>query len=194
MKLILITNPTPIKGEYDSIFALFDLGLELLHIRKPEFKEDDIRRFLDHIPASYYFKMVLHHHVHIAEEYGLKGVHHTMRTSYIPEFKGSQSKSFHGIEELKQNEFDYDYGFISPVYNSISKPGYKSGFSQNELELLPTLTNIPLFALGGIEPSKVRSLKGLGFEGVVVLGAIWREIEFAELMKKFKIFQLLCKQ
>ena len=41
--LIVISNPTPIAHEAKYINALFDEGLELLHIRKPEATVDDIR-------------------------------------------------------------------------------------------------------------------------------------------------------
>jgi thiamine monophosphate synthase len=36
------------------------------------------------------------------------------------------SGSFHSWEEIRANRFPYTYVFISPVYDSISKAGYKA--------------------------------------------------------------------
>jgi thiamine-phosphate pyrophosphorylase len=37
--MIVITNPIAIENEINTIHALFECGLELLHVRKPDFQE-----------------------------------------------------------------------------------------------------------------------------------------------------------
>jgi thiamine-phosphate pyrophosphorylase len=68
--------------------------------------------------------------------------------------------------------------FLSPIFNSISKVGYKSNFP--EQELAEQMRNIPpdykirIIALGGITPQNIAQLQHLGFGGVAVIGSLWK--------------------
>lgn len=44
--MIIITSPIQIANEINTIHALFENGLELLHIRKPDFSETEMKTFV----------------------------------------------------------------------------------------------------------------------------------------------------
>jgi thiamine-phosphate pyrophosphorylase len=71
---------------------------------------------------------------------------------------------------------DYDYLFLSPIFHSISKIGYGSHFTSNELQRASNegVIDSRVVALGGVTPDKVDYLKRLGFGGVAMCGAIYR--------------------
>ena len=75
--LIVISNATAVANEARYINAIFDEGLEVLHIRKPEASVDDIRELLEKINSKYYNQIALHQHHEIASEYGIKRWHFT---------------------------------------------------------------------------------------------------------------------
>ena len=56
MKLILMTRPDFFVEESQIITALFDEGLELLHVRKPESEPVYSERLLSLIPDNYHKK------------------------------------------------------------------------------------------------------------------------------------------
>lgn len=60
MKLIAITLPCFFEGEAEAIRLLMEDGLDLLHLRKPEGKEEDFRRLLSALPQQCRARMVLH--------------------------------------------------------------------------------------------------------------------------------------
>ena len=60
MKLILMTRPDFFVEESQIITALFDEGLELLHVRKPESEPVYSERLLSLIPDNYHKIFVLH--------------------------------------------------------------------------------------------------------------------------------------
>lgn len=64
----------------------------------------------------------------------------------------------------------YDYLTLSPIYDSISKEGYKSSFERKDLE--NEIRNLPIdvIALGGVTPDKFEELKAIGFAGAAMLG------------------------
>ena len=75
MKPIVICYPTQLDKEVEAINALFEAGLEVLHVRKPAYSEADMIAFIDSIDAKYHDKVALHSNLHLVELKGLRGVH-----------------------------------------------------------------------------------------------------------------------
>ena len=44
--MVVISNPTLVKNEINLIHSLFAEGLELFHVRKPDFSETEMKAFL----------------------------------------------------------------------------------------------------------------------------------------------------
>lgn len=174
-QLIAITAPACFPEEGKIITALFEAGLERLHLRKPDAGKETLSALIGQIPGRFYPRIVLHGHFGLANEYALGGVHLNRRNPEAPPcFSGSISRSCHSIRELDEWK-SLDYLFLSPVFPSISKEGYGSGFARHELERATErgIITPKVFALGGMDVPHIRQLKGLGFGGAAVLGALW---------------------
>lgn len=174
-QLILITVPYLFHGEREIITRLFEEGLQRLHLRKPDCEEADLCRLLEEIPTSYHPQIVLHDHLPLAVRYGLGGVHLNRRNPHPPKgFSGTISRSCHTIEELECYK-QLDYLFLSPIFASISKEGYGSGFPMEQLQEASEqgIIHEKIIALGGIDCSTLPQLRNLSFGGVAVLGAVW---------------------
>lgn len=179
MKLALFTTPEDLLSEIDSLEHLLEEGVDFLHVRKDNKDHEYMTKIINHIPKKYRPQVVLHGHRNIAEHYGLGGLHHKTGTVYLEDCQTDfQTKAFHSIEEIKACKKPYEYGFLSPIFNSISKPGYDAKFKEDELKdfLNSKQKPFPIFALGGIEESTIDKARELGFDGVGVLGAIWSQI------------------
>ena len=102
----------------------------------------------------------------------------------------SQFPKFHSLEELENHKEKYEYAFLSPIFDSISKVGYKSKFDLQELKrkspLLLGEGQGGVIALGGIDESKIEICRQLGFAGVAVLGAIWQSENPSEKFLRIK--------
>src|ERR1035437_3381702 len=132
--IIVISHSVPLKEELQIIRQLFDEGLEIFHLRKKDYSESELQKFIEAIPEEHFSKIVLHSHYHLSGEYGLKGIH--VPCTFKGEASGRRlSVSFHALEEIQKFEIPFDYGFLSPVFNSISKDRYKSRFDLNEVKL-----------------------------------------------------------
>jgi thiamine-phosphate pyrophosphorylase len=64
---------------------------------------------------------------------------------------------------------------LSPIFDSISKVGYKSAFTNDELLKASKdgIIDERVIALGGITPDKIPYLRELNFGGVAMLGSIY---------------------
>ena len=185
-QLIIISNPEKVPGEAGIINALFESGLEVFHLRKPAYSESETEALIQEIEPRFRARVVLHQHYSLASRYQLKGIHFTgwfvshcfARLDDLYKEAKQQamtvSSSKHQLAELKVLEVPYDYVFLSPVFDSISKAGYKSSFADLE-SVLPYKKHTRLIALGGIALDKIARIKFMGFDGAAVLGTIWQQ-------------------
>ncbi len=190
-KLIVITPPQSVKNESEELVGLFKAGLQILHIRKPSFSKVELRNYLLKIPSKYHPKLVIHSHYPLLKEFKLKGIHLTEKTrkKKLPlNFKRKEhslSASFHSITDVKRSKRKFDYVFLSPVFDSISKKGYRSKFSEEQLKkLLKEFKNV--IALGGTDPATLRSLQKLNFSGAATLGSIWESKDAVKAYKNLR--------
>ena len=84
--------------------------------------------------------------------------------------------------------------FLSPIFQSISKERYGSGFSLDGLRNAKGIIDDKVIALGGICPRTITKLKDIPFGGVAVLGALWGNdpslLVADQLIKQFKRLQV----
>ncbi len=178
MKPVVISAPGALPSEIDLTHALFQAGLALFHLRKPAFGESDLREYLDSFSKEERGRMVLHHHHPLCAEYGLRGVHGTAIDTE-PEEPFQRSRSCHSLDELSQIKKGTSYVFLSPVFDSISKPGYLSAFEFQAVKAAlqmyrQTEHSACVIALGGINSNNAATAREMGFDGVAVLGSVWQ--------------------
>lgn len=195
MKLILLSTPYFFVEEHQILNALFDEGLEVLHLRKPQSEPVYSERLLTLIPESFRKRIVVHDHFYLKNEYSLRGIHLNQRNPQLPpKYKGHISCSCHTAEEVLAHKRACNYVFFSPVFNSISKEGYASQFTPADLRELAARKVIDrkVMALGGVTLQNVAQLKDYGFGGAVILGDIWNRFsihsaqDFKELILHFR--------
>ena len=177
MRLIAITSPGLVPGEAFEICRLLDDGFDLVHLRKPGAPYGACSRLLDSIPTSYHSRIVTHEHFSLCSRYGLHGIHLNRRNPSVPGgFCGSVSCSCHSLDEARERKADMDYVFLSPVFDSISKNGYRSAFSYARLRDAADrgVIDEKVVALGGVTFDKIPLLSSLHFGGAAMLGAIWK--------------------
>ena len=180
MKLIVVTTPTFFVEEDKIITALFEEGLDILHLRKPETPAMYSERLLTLIPEKYHRRIVTHEHFYLKEEFNLMGIHLNARNPSEPhDYAGHVSCSCHSVEEVKNRKHFYDYVFMSPIYDSISKVNYYSTYTAEELREAQKakIIDSKVMALGGINEVNLLEIKDFGFGGAVVLGDLWNRFD-----------------
>lgn len=187
-QLIVLTPPDFIEHEAKLLTALFEAGMTHLHIRKPGCTALELEKLIRQLPERYYASIVLHDHFILTMTYKLGGIHLNRRNTDIPEgFIGSVSKSCHSWDELVDIA-TYSYVFLSPIFTSISKEGYDSAFTLQELEqaAAKSLINEKVIALGGMDSATIPFIANLPFGGVAVLGALWERRYVTNLVERFR--------
>lgn len=177
MLTIAITYPYAIDKEDVIIRHLLANGFDIVHLRKPDANIDYCRELLGRLTPSELACIVVHDYYALYEEYALRGVHlnHNI-SSYPPHYRGTRTRSCHSFDEVVKYKEECDFLFLSPIFDSISKRGYLSKFSHNELlnASIRGIIDDKVVALGGVTPDKISYLKSLHFGGAAMLGALGR--------------------
>ena len=193
--LVVISNPTPIAHEAELINGLFEEGLEVLHLRKPDAQIDEIRSLLKQINAKHYHRIALHQHHEIADDFGIKRLHYTelkrKKEAHSTLPGGVLSTSIHEVDEYQALPVVFEYTFFGPVFDSISKSGYTSKIS-NDFVFPYKIGHPKVIAIGGIDATNIHRVKQMHFSGAAVLGTIWAKPE--KSIDRFKILQKTWKQ
>ena len=181
--IIVISSPDHIPNEAEKIQALFEAGIEIIHLRKPDWTREALLGLIKSVKPSNLKKLVIHSHYDLIETYNLKGIHFTEKyrnelsdiqlkgLATVLKRKGmTLSTSFHHFKDLNEQGNRFDYAFLSPVFDSISKAGYQSQLNLEELknDFQTMQTNTKVYALGGITAENIPLLEGIGFEGIAL--------------------------
>lgn len=179
MNWIVITSPSFFEGEAFFIEALLDAGVDTVHLRKPSWSIDEYTSLIEEIPCNCRGNIVIHDYFSLCGEYGLKGIHLNSRNPSVPSgHGGSISISCHSLSQLNEAKEIYDYAFISPIFDSVSKQGYKSAFDAETLADASRegVISSQAVALGGVDLERIPFLKDLNFGGAAMLGCIWNRV------------------
>ena len=188
MNIVVISSTDKFHSEINSVVKLFEAGLEVFHIRKPKFGREKMEEYIKLIPKKYHSQIVIHTHHALAKKYKLMGVHLTrkhrkrkwqtswrIRMMKMRNPKFVVTRSFHKLSDILDEKRKYNYVFLTPIYEGISKKSHSGGFSKRALMKALENSVSPVFGLGGISADKIEDLKQLGFAGAALLGSIWAE-------------------
>lgn len=194
--IVLIAPEKDVLNEIDILYQLFDAGLMFYHLRKPLKNEDEIRNYLKQIDKKYHKNIVVHQHHNLIKEFDLKGVHLQEKfrinlgadfQKYVNRFRNNDftvSSSFHHPNSIEECSVILDYYLLSPVFNSISKKGYKGkGFEVKKIDK-------KIIGMGGVTADNLTEIKAKGFQGAGILGGIWDTENPLEAFLKIKNRQI----
>ncbi|WP_027378860.1 thiamine phosphate synthase [Chryseobacterium daeguense] len=186
--IIVITPEERIQNEAEIINELFQEGLDLLHIRKYFINSEEMTDFIQKIDSRFHHQLVLHSHYHLAKNFNISRFHfreidrqNNLHKSFT--YK-TISTSVHDIETYNELSENWEYAFISPIFQSISKKGYgENSMILNDIKKR-THSNVKLIALGGINEKNISEVFDKDVDGVALLGAIWESDEPLNVFKK----------
>ncbi len=179
--IIIISTEHFFQNEISLLCKFFLVEQGLLHLRKPHASKEELRNYLLQIPKQFHKKIVIHSHFQLAKEFQLKGVHFTEKIRKSKNIASTLkrkkikiiSSSFHSINEIKRSRREYEYVFLSPIFDSLSKNNYKSGFTLDALKKFLKTNKNNIVALGGINDKNIEKVKKVGFSGAATIGYVW---------------------
>lgn len=180
MKLAIMTKSTFFVEEDKILSALFDEGLDDLHLFKPASSPMFSERLLTLLPEEHRKHVTVHEHFYLKEEYDLAAIHLDNTAVTVPTgYKGKVSRTCDDLLRLKEMKKQSRYVFLKNIYDCIEFPEERATFSREQLEEASSqrLIDRHVYALGGITVDNIRQAADLGFGGVVVCGDLWNRFD-----------------
>ena len=194
MKLVIMTKSTFFVEEDKILTALFEEGMDNLHLYKPGAEPVFSERLLTLLPEDHYSRITVHDHFYLKEEYRLRGIHlNDCQTDLPAGYRGNVSRTCHAIDELKEAKKQSNYVFLKTLFNSQSNPRDKATITIDELTEAARegLIDRKVYAMGGMNMDRIQLARDLGFGGVVICGDLWNrfnihnELDFKQLIAHF---------
>lgn len=204
MNTIVYTPANNIDNEVEIITQLLDNGVDYLYIYKPELDDFSLVDFVETIPEKYW-KQCISTSLIITKEFDLGGYHFTRDIvqknelynekilKWLSDTNKISSVTAHSIDEFKKYAPNFKHVVVSPLFPSISKENYSYDWNYEELRIMISDFRIKsqIFAVGGVDESNIDIVKNLNFDGIGLLGALWKEpnnalAKFTQIKNKMK--------
>lgn len=182
MKVIIISAPDTVENEASIINELFASGLDCFHLRKPLWGTKQIAELVLQIKPEFYDRIAWHQSHQTAMAFDAKRLHFKeedrkkLKSEDLRILQESDyilSTSVHHTEDAQELS-GFDYVLFGPVFDSISKTGYKGVFNDGEMMLHKENKRHKIYAIGGVNHQNISEVKNMGFDGVALLGTIWQ--------------------
>ena len=201
MHLIIISPPTDRRDEPKVVVRVLQQSSATFHLRKPGQTDRQIAEYLKQVPADLHRRIMVHGHPCLLAQFDLNGIHfrEKARIRNLPHIRQLRhdhpgcclSSAFHRIADIPESDGLFDYILLSPIFDSISKPGYRSAFDHSDLRPFLSRTEHTVIALGGLDAQRAVTAASLGFKGIAVLGAVWQTASSPE--KTARQFSAVCR-
>lgn len=174
--------------------TLFEEGLDILHLRKPDSEPVYCERLLTLLPEKYHQRIITNDHFYLKDEFDLLGIHLSERNPNTPPgYKGVTTCTCYSLEELAEAKKRNKYVILRNVYDSNAGNQSTSLYSHEQLRDASRkgLIDKKVMAQTGITLENIHEIRDLGFGGAVVCSDIWNRfnihsgMDFKDVIKHF---------
>ena len=184
LRLCLVTDRTQTRGR-DLTAVVGDClaaGLRAVQVREKDLGAAELAfvcRRLRALTLDREALLIVNDRVDVALAVGADAVQRTSTSLPIEDIRAIADKrlrigvSVHSLEEAVEAELKgADWVVFGPVYDTPSKRAYGPPQGVARLERVAATVRLPVIAIGGINPERVREVQQGGARGVAVISAI----------------------
>lgn len=180
MKLILLTCPEFFVEEDKILTTLFEEGLDILHLRKPNSEPVYCERLLSLMPEQYRSRIVVHDHFYLRDEFDLMGIHLSKRHPEAPTaYSGPVTRTCYDLQSVQSHKQACEYILLRNIFDSISESENKASFTADQLRAATRegIIDRKVIAEGGVALENIDYVRELGFGGVAIRGDLWNHFD-----------------
>lgn len=198
MKYIIQTLPYSVFEEAKKINILFENGLDVIHIRKPDYSNKKIMKIIDGIDSKYHNKIVLHNNYSLIKKYSLKGIHvdfsklnNLVGSLYYKYLKKRYSLTISSnvinIDSENINNSIVDYVFSGPVYTKFTETSIVLNKNLFTISSKINKVNKEVYAINCFTINNIKATLNAGFTGPVLQSFIWKSEDIINAFKTLRL-------
>ncbi|MFS0577468.1 thiamine phosphate synthase [Sporosarcina sp. 179-K 3D1 HS] len=180
MKLIAVTNDRLPVHELADVLLAIQHSVDAVILREKSKSAQELVQLIEHMDNSGFDrrKLIVHGRMDIALVCGIErvqipghGIPSPLLKSRFPQI--SFGKSVHSTKEaIVASQEGVDWVLYGHLYDTRSKEGLPARGTA-ELKEIVTALSIPVYAIGGIQPSHLPELARSGVAGVAIMSSIF---------------------
>lgn len=197
LRLCLVTDRTQTRGR--ELVAVVEeclaAGLPAVQLREKDLGAGalaELARRLRRLTAAHGAWLIVNDRLDVALAVGADGVQRTAASLPVADLVAVADKrvhvgaSVHALEEaVEAAEAGAEWVIFGPVYETPSKRAYGPPQGLAALERVTRAVRIPVLAIGGVTPERVREVLAAGAAGVAVISAILAAEDPARATRRF---------
>ena len=174
-----LCHPTPL---LTVISDIIQVGVKAIQLREKDLDSTDLYKLaspISELCRTNNVNLFINTNIQVAIDIGAVGVHLPDIDATIDELINPINAelqigcSIHDIDSAKKRETEgADFLTYSPIYPILNKPESGCGVGTDRLSDLVEKVRLPVFALGGITPTKAKECMNVGAAGVAVMSGI----------------------
>ncbi len=184
LRLTLVTDRTQTRGRelVTVVGECLAAGLPAVQVREKDLGAADLAllcRRLRGLTLDTQALLIVNDRVDVALAVGADAVQRASTSLPVKDVRGlvggrlKIGASVHSLPEAIEAEINSaDWVVFGPVYETPSKRGFGPPQGLDKLSRVATAVKIPVIAIGGITPERVREVRRAGAQGVAVISAI----------------------
>ncbi len=197
LRLILVTDRTQTRGRelVTVIGECLAAGLPAVQAREKDLGAADLAllcRRLRGLTLDMQALLIVNDRVDVALAVGADGVQRAATSLPVKDIRGLVGgqlrigASVHSLQDAIEAEVNgADWVVFGPVYDTPSKRDFGPPQGLEKLARVATAVKIPVIAIGGLTPERVREVKRAGAHGVAVISAILMADAPADATQRF---------
>jgi len=197
LRLCLVTDRHQTRGRdlVGIVHACLAAGLPAVQVREKDLPAAELAQLCRRLRVAVQARgglLVVNDRVDVALAVGADGVQRTgasLSVAEIREIAGTRVRigaSVHSLAEAADAEAQgADWITFGPVFDTASKRGYGPPQGADRLRAVTAAIRLPVIAIGGITPERVRIVRDAGAAGVAVISAILAATDPADATRRF---------
>lgn len=189
-KLQYISQGTTVNAQFDNIYRSLDNGCEWIQLRFKNAHEHELSDLAEKIKLlcdEYLATLIINDHVELVSQIDAHGIHLGLNDTKISDARdilghdkiiGGTANTFEDVLQRIQEKCNYvglgPFRFTSTKSNLnpiLGLEGYQNILNRLQEQNL----NIPIYAIGGIQPDDIEILTDIGIYGVAISGIITQQ-------------------
>lgn len=197
-KLYLVTNRKLCKfySLQELLSYAANSGIKAIQIRENDLPDEKLIKFVEQIlilKSFHQVKFFINNNFKIVEKVNnIDGIHCKENNLGVSLIRKKFPKILIGVSchslksALKAQKDGADFIVFGPIYSTPSKIIYGQPQGLNKLKEITSSLKLPVFAIGGITPERVKECLDLGAHGVAVMSPIMTAENVIEVINKYK--------
>lgn len=168
----------------------YTYGVKAVQLREKDLEGGKLLELAKNIKVTRGKYLLINDRLDVTLLSNAQGIHlpeYSIPINYLKKYNLLCGKSVHSLKQAEQAEKDgFDYILFGPVFSTPAKIKYGAPQGLEKLQKICSSVKIPVYAVGGINPKRVKKCMEAGAYGVAGIREIMQSKNIKKTIREFE--------